>query len=84
VRFPRRPPSAGCNARAARVREELGWIGGRIELVGEGLVFADDPEHYRRRLERQGSATVDVVTRATRAWLGQPTFVLEVEGTGAR
>ena len=69
--------------RIASYHEELGWIGGRIELVGESLVFADDPEHYRRRVERQGSATVDVVTRATRAWLGQPAFVLEVEGTGA-
>lgn len=70
--------------RIAAYHDELGWIGGRIELVGESLVFADDPEYYLRRMELQRAATMDDVTRAARAWLDRPAFVLEVEGTGAR
>jgi predicted Zn-dependent peptidase len=64
-------------------REALGWIGGRIELVGESLVFADDPAFYLTRLERQRAADSAAVSRVAGRWLEVPPFVLAVEGTGA-
>lgn len=72
-------------AEETRVRsflDEVGWIGGRIELVGESLVFADDPDRYLAHLDRQRTATVAEVVSAARSRLTAPAFVLVAHGTG--
>lgn len=63
--------------------DELGWIGGRIELVGESLVFADDPGRYLAHLDRQRTATAAEVRSVARSRLTAPAFVLAVHGSGA-
>lgn len=68
----------------AGFHEQLGWIGGRIELVGESLVFADDPLYYLDRIERQERARPGDVSRVAREWLGAEAFVFVVEGTGGQ
>jgi len=76
---------AARDAERRRVRgffDDLGWIGGRIELVGESLVFAGDPGHYLRHLARQQTAGAGDVREATRPWLTAPAFVLAVRGIG--
>lgn len=60
--------------------DELGWIGGRIELVGESLVFSGDPGRYRDHLARQETAAPGEVLEAARAWLTAPAYVLTVTG----
>lgn len=66
--------------RVRRYLDELGWIGGRIELVGESLVFADDPDRYLDRLEAQRTARPSGVADAARAWLSAPAYILAVSG----
>ena len=68
-------------SRIAGFMDQLGWIGGRIELVGESLVFSGDPGRYQDHLDRQGRARPDDVVRVARRWLTPAAFVLLVEGT---
>lgn len=75
--------SAAERSRVAGFMDQLGWIGGRIELVGESLVFSGNPGHYLDRLDRQARAGPDDVRGVARRWLTPPAFVLVVRGTPA-
>lgn len=69
--------------RVAGFMDQLGWIGGRIELVGESLIFSGNPGHYVDHLNLQGRAQPDDVLNVARRWLTPPAFVLLVTGTRA-
>lgn len=68
------------------VREKLtrlGWQNTRSELLGEGVIFADDPGSYLRRLARQADVTPDDARRCALKWLGRPGFTLFARSTQA-
>lgn len=58
--------------------ERLGFIDSRTELLGEGILFAGDPDFYLKRLEKQQDLTARAILDAARKWLGSEPFRLLV------
>lgn len=67
-------------ARIAHWMSRLGWQESRTELIGEGVVFDDDPNLYRRVLASQLEATRDVVRSVASRQLSGPGFTLVARG----
>ena len=75
---------AARDAEVADIRRQmtaLGWQGSRTELLGEGVIFADDPDAYRVLLARQKSVTTAVIRRVVGEWLSRPGARLVVRGS---
>lgn len=47
----------------------LGFAESRTELLGEGLLFANDPDHYLRLIKMQGNLRPRDLQQAARKWL---------------
>ncbi|HEX8255536.1 MAG TPA: pitrilysin family protein, partial [Thermoanaerobaculia bacterium] len=60
------------------------WRGSRADVLGFGLMFRGDADHYRRLLEQVASATPAIVNDAARRWLGRDGYVLQVVPQGKR
>ncbi|HYO77975.1 MAG TPA: pitrilysin family protein, partial [Thermoanaerobaculia bacterium] len=60
------------------------WRGSRADVLGFGLLFRGDADHYRRLLDEVASATPAVVNDAARRWLGRDGYVLQVVPQGKR
>ena len=54
------------------------WRGGRADVLGQGLLFANDPDSYKEQLTVIQSATPAHVRDAARRWLSEPGYVLRV------
>ena len=75
------------NAEVADIREQLmalGWQRSRSELLGEGVIFSDDPGAHRRELMRQLTVTPDVAHRTALRWLSDSPFCLVVRGVARK
>jgi predicted Zn-dependent peptidase len=71
----------------ADIREQmvaLGWQGSRAELLGEGVIFSDDPDAFRVLLERQQSVSPAVARRTAEQWLSGRGAVLVVRSPASR
>ena len=64
--------------------QQPAWRGGRTDVLGLGLLFRGDPDHYRTRLARMSEATPESVAREARRWLAEPAYVLHVLPRPAR
>ena len=62
----------------------LGWENSRSELLGEGVIFADDPGAYVLALARVGTVTPAAARGSLQRWLADPGFLLVVRGTSAQ
>ena len=62
-----------------RALESVGGFEGKAPTLAEGLLYAGDPEHYRKTLEAAAKLTPEQVRDATRRWLSRPAFSLTVE-----
>lgn len=65
----------------ASLRDALsrtGWTNSRIDLLGRGLLFEDDPDAYLRFIERMRMLSSDDIHAAATRWLAQPEFVTNV------
>lgn len=51
--------------------DKLGDFSGRSSILAEGLLYADDPGHYRQVLDWLDSATQQDVLAAARRWFGE-------------
>ncbi|HEU4559389.1 MAG TPA: insulinase family protein [Longimicrobium sp.] len=87
----RGPERAELERARARVRGDFlrglqrpGWLGGRLEVLGMGMMVRGDPGWYRTRLAHTDSATAADVRDAARRWLGSPGYTLYVVPPGAR
>lgn len=56
--------------------EELGFIGSRTELLGEGWLFTGDPDHYSSVQRRQSELSREELHVIIRKWLQAAPFVL--------
>ncbi|HEX2094360.1 MAG TPA: insulinase family protein [Longimicrobiaceae bacterium] len=65
-------------SRMVRGLEQPAWIGGRTEVLGQGMLFRGDPDHYRVRMARIARATAAEVREAGRRWLASPGYTLHV------
>lgn len=66
--------------RASFVRglEKVGGFGGKAVILAEGQVYRNDPEAYKKDLERAQKATVASVLAASKTWLGKGDYTLTV------
>ena len=66
-------------ARQIRGLESIGGFSGKAPTLAEGLLYSDDPEHFRTELERLAAITPGEVRQAMDKWLTRPVFSLTVE-----
>jgi predicted Zn-dependent peptidase len=59
----------------------LGWDASRSELLGESMLFAGDPDAWRRHANRAIAATREQVREAAGRWFTTPGFALTTLGT---
>jgi len=59
--------------------ENVGGFGGKAGTLAEGLLYAGDPDHYKRELALYAAATPETVRAAARKWLSRPVYRLTVE-----
>ncbi|MET0505585.1 MAG: pitrilysin family protein [Luteibacter sp.] len=66
--------------RAGFVRglEKVGGFGGKAVILAEGQVYRNDPEAYKKDLDRAQKATVASVLAASKTWLGKGDYTLTV------
>lgn len=79
------PPATELARAQARLQAEFvrnlqrpAWRGGRTDVLGLGLLFRGNPDHYRTRLARIAGATPEEVRQAGQRWLGEPGYALHV------
>lgn len=78
---------AARDAELVDIREQmaaLGWQRSRTELLGEGVIFSDNPDAYRVQLARQESVTPDAARRTAVQWLGDRGALLVVRGVAPK
>lgn len=66
--------------RAGFVRglEKVGGFGGKAVILAEGQVYRNDPEAYKKDLDRAQKATVDSVLAASKKWLTKGDYTLTI------
>jgi predicted Zn-dependent peptidase len=63
--------------------EQVGGFNGKAVALAEGLLYANDADFYRTRLERLARVTPEQVRAVMQRWLTRPVLALRVE-PGAR
>ncbi len=58
--------------------EQVGGFGGKAVALAEGMLYANDPAFYRRRLQRMAQVTPAEARAAMQRWLTRPVFALRV------
>ena len=59
--------------------EQVGGFGGKAVALAEGMLYADDPNFYRTRLEQLARVTPQQVHRAMQRWLSRPVLAIRVD-----
>jgi zinc protease len=59
--------------------EQVGGFGGKAVALAEGMLYADDPDFYRHRLEQLARVTPEQVREAMQRWLTRPVYALRVD-----
>ncbi|HYI64491.1 MAG TPA: pitrilysin family protein [Allosphingosinicella sp.] len=59
--------------------EQVGGFGGKAVALAEGMLYADDPNFYRTRLEQLASVTPAQVHAAMQRWLTRPVLAIRVD-----
>jgi zinc protease len=59
--------------------EQVGGFGGKAVALAEGMLYADDPNFYRTRLEQLARATPAQVLEASQRWLSRPVLAIRVD-----
>ncbi|MDQ4421352.1 pitrilysin family protein [Sphingobium sp. DEHP117] len=58
--------------------EQVGDSGGKAAVLGQGLLYSNDPGHYKKELAEIAAATPERVRAAMGKWLSRPVFALSV------
>lgn len=58
--------------------EQVGDGGGKAAVLGQGLLYSNDPAHYKKELAEIASTTPERVRAALGKWLSRPVFALSV------
>ncbi len=58
--------------------EQVGGFGGKAVALAEGMLYADNPNFYRERLERMSAVTPERARAAMQRWLTRPVYALTV------
>jgi zinc protease len=58
--------------------ERIGGFGGKSDILQQNLVYAKDPEHYKKALATVASATAKDLQKAANDWLSDGVYILEI------
>ncbi len=58
--------------------EQVGDSGGKAAVLGQGLLYSNDPAHYKKELADIAATTPEKVRAAMAKWLTRPVFALSV------
>ncbi|MFT8736017.1 MAG: pitrilysin family protein [Zymomonas mobilis] len=58
--------------------ESVGGFSGQAPTLAEGLLYANDPNHYKNELQTLAAATPASVTATMKKWLSRPVYALTV------
>lgn len=58
--------------------ERVGGFGGKSDLLAQGEVYGDGPDHYRQQLEWVDTANSDDLKSAAQRWLSDGVYILTV------
>ena len=58
--------------------EQVGGFSGKAVALAQGELYSDDPEHYKKELERLASTTPAAVKAAMQKWLTRPVVGIRV------
>jgi zinc protease len=70
-------------ANFVRGSEKVGGFGGKMTILAEGLLYADDPAFYERQLDWLAAAKPADVTAAAREWMRKGYHQIDVVPFGA-
>ena len=59
--------------------EQVGGFGGKAVALAEGELYSNDPEYYKKELERLASMTPAKVTAAMQKWMTRPYAEIRVD-----
>ena len=59
--------------------EQVGGFGGKAVALAQGQLYSDDPEYYKKELQRLASMTPGKVQAAMQKWLTRPYAEIRVE-----
>jgi len=59
--------------------EQVGGFGGKAVALAEGMLYADNPDFYRTRLQQLAAVTPEQVRGSMQRWLSRPVAALRVE-----
>ena len=59
--------------------EQVGGFGGKAVALAEGMLYANDPNFYRTRLEQLARVTPEQVRAAMQRWLSRPVLAIRVD-----
>ena len=59
--------------------ERVGGFGGKAPTLAEGLLYSNNPAHYKAELDRAAAMTPARVREVTARWLARPVFALTVQ-----
>jgi predicted Zn-dependent peptidase len=59
--------------------EQVGGFGGKAVALAEGMLYADDPNFYRTRLEQLARVTPQQVHQVMQRWLSRPVLAIRVD-----
>ena len=59
--------------------EQVGGFGGKAVALAEGMLYAGDPNFYRRRLQELSRVTPAQTRAAMQRWLTRPVYALRVD-----
>lgn len=66
-------------AQSIRALEQVGGFGGKAVVLAEGMLYADDPAFYRRRLDAYAAVSPATVRTVAQQWLSRPVHALRVD-----
>ena len=58
--------------------ERVGGFGGKSDLLAQGEIYGDGPNHYRQQLEWVDTANADDLKSAAQRWLSDGVYILTV------
>ncbi len=58
--------------------EQVGGFGGKAVALAEGELYSNDPQHFKKELERLAATTPDAVKAAMQKWLSRPVVGITV------
>ena len=59
--------------------EQVGGFGGKAVALAEGMLYDNDPDFYRERLQQLAAVTPEQVRSAMQRWLSRPVYALRVD-----